>query len=107
MNRHKAEVATLEHKIQDQKDVLDKKHTLKKYIDQMPDRLAFADDNEEAQMEILKRLGVNVFMYPEGEYKSVDWVLFGKNVSRKKNPSLASHSLRQVSYGSRLARGQT
>ena len=61
----------------------------------MPDRLAFADDNEEAQMEILKRLGVNVFMYPEGEYKSVDWVLFGKNVSRKKNPNLASVSIRE------------
>ena len=53
----------------------------------MPDRLAFADDNKDAQMEILKRLGIAVLMYPEGEYKNVEWALVGNNIRLKGSPS--------------------
>jgi hypothetical protein len=42
-------------------------------------------------------------MYPESEYKNVNWALFGQNVPRKLNPKLAS----RLVWGASLQRSRT
>ena len=51
----------------------------RKYLVRKIDAGAMPDD-EQIKMKVLQTLGVNVMMYPEGEYKTVNWTLFGNSV---------------------------
>ena len=33
------------------------------------------------------RLGISAYMYPEGEYKNVNWALFGKSLRLEQTPT--------------------
>ena len=67
-------------------DTIAKNNELQEYLVEIPDLVQFATGNKDAQMEILKRLGIAVLMYPEGEYKSVEWALVGNNIRLKGSP---------------------
>ena len=60
---------------------------VEQYINEMPDLLAKTDANDRLKMEILETLGVGVYMYPEGEYKNVNWALFGESFRPSGMPS--------------------
>ena len=55
-------------------------HNLEQYINHVPGLLAKADNDEQAKMKVLEKLGVGVYMYPGDEHKKVNWTLFGKNL---------------------------
>ena len=82
-----AEITAIKQEIQAEDDALAKNNDLQRYLNEIPDLVQFATGNKDAQMEILKRLGVAVLMYPEGEYKSVEWALVGNNMRLKGSPS--------------------
>ena len=52
-----------------------------------PDLLSKTDGNEQLKMKVLEGLGVGVYMYPEGEYKNVNWALFGKSLRLERTQS--------------------
>ena len=70
------EVSNLETELEAQANVISKSNSLKLYMDDLPDLLEFATNNEPLKMQFLKAFDIRVTMYPEGKYKSVDWALF-------------------------------
>ena len=87
VNKLNAEITAIKQEIQAEDDALAKNNDLQRYLNEIPDLMQFATGNKDAQMEILKRLGIAVLMYPEGEYKSVEWALVGNNMRLKGSPS--------------------
>ena len=49
--------------------------------------IAKTDGNAQLKMKVLEGLGVGVYMYPEGEYKHVNWTLFGESFRPSGMPS--------------------
>ena len=87
VNKLNAEITAIKQEIQAEDDALAKNNDLQRYLNEIPDLVQFATGNKDAQMEILKRLGIAVLMYPEGEYKNVEWALVGNNMRLKGSPS--------------------
>ncbi|MDP6585927.1 MAG: hypothetical protein QF535_14850, partial [Anaerolineales bacterium] len=78
MNRYQSEADTIKQEMQHQQADVAKQHTLNNYISQLHDKVAAITDNTEAQIELLKKLGVAVIMYSEGKNKQITWGLLGK-----------------------------
>ena len=87
MNRYKAEVAALGVDLQAEAPHTAQKYDMEQYINQVPDLLSKTDGNEQLKMKVLEGLGVGVYMYPEGEYKNVNWALFSKSLRLEQTPS--------------------
>jgi len=81
MNRYQSEVDTIKQGMQHQQADVAKQHTLSNYISQLHNKVVAIADNSESKIEILKKLGVAVILYPEGENKQIIWGLQGKNNS--------------------------
>ena len=92
MNRYQSEVDTIKQGIQHQQADLAKQHTLSKYTSQLENKVASIADNSEAKIEIMKKLGVAVILYPEGETKQIAWGLLGENNRVNQPPRLATSS---------------
>jgi len=87
MNRYKAEVTALEVDLEAEAAHTAQKHDMEQYINEIPDLLAKTDGNAQLKMKVLEALGVGVYMYPESEYKNVNWALFGKSFRLRRNPT--------------------
>ena len=87
MNTCKAEATALQADLDAASELELQQQDVEQYINEMPDLLAKTDANDRLKMEILETLGVGVYMYPEGEYKNVNWALFGESFRPSGMPS--------------------
>ena len=92
MNIYKAEATAVQADLDAASELEAQNHDLEQYISQVPDLLSKIDANDEIKEKVIAKLGVGVYMYPEGEHKQVDWALFGKSFPLTSNANLASHA---------------
>ena len=88
MNSYSSDIATLELELKANHDALATGNNLEQYIDQIPDLLHFAntsgDDN--IKLEVMNALGAKAYMFSDGEYKNVNWSLFGGAKRNRQSP---------------------